>query len=404
MSEETQSRQAIRFAVNPSSVAQQELYHLLAQRFEFKYPNVKVKVLPQTLEAHKQRVINVCNGVVTDVDIMLAYAGTQLSNLIQCEKLAALDSLWSEQQLGERFPVSIQSVVRRNKHYFAIPMAYYQWGIYYRKSLFTQWNISPPHDWAEFVAVIQRLHEHAITPLSFSGGSSWSTLAWFDYLTLRLLGREHYLALLTGSAPFNSPQVIDVLQHWLQIIQLGAFDPIHAPLTWNGILPFFYRSKIAMMLNGNFFLAHVPESIKADIGFFPFPRLKTDMPRYEDAPTDVAVALKAAIDKPYVKEFMLFLAELDTQTFLAEYVGKIAPHNDFKPRDDFFLATGAEHLANADGLVQYFDRETNVEFTRAAGAIFVEFMQQSINVKETAEALEQAREKYLAPGIIQKND
>ena len=384
----------ITFAANPSSAKQQEVYHLLAQRFEALNPSISVVVSSQSLEAHKQRVQNFYTGESHNIDVMLAYAGTQLQRLIASGQIQPLTALWEEHELNQRFSPSIKQLVSDQQIPFAIPMAYYQWGIYYHKSLFERLELSIPTDWSDFFALIKTLKENNITPLNFSGGSTWSSLAWFDHLSLRLLGRDKYLALVKGKLPFTTPGVREVFAHWHQLIQAGAFDRAHRAMTWSEILPFFYRGKMAMMLNGNFFLAHVPEHVRKDVGFFPFPSIREDIPRYESAPTDVAVLNANSDNLPAAKKFIAFLASLEAQTLVANYVGKIAPHVNYQPTERYLLNEGKAHLETADGLVQYFDREASEHFTSAAGKLFVDFMCEKLTVDSLIEQLELARKQY----------
>ena len=385
----------ITFAANPSSAKQQEVYHLLAQRFEALNPDISVVVSSQSLESHKQRVQDFYNGETNNIDVMLAYAGTQLQQLIDSEDIQPLNTLWEEYELDQRFSQSIKQLVSKQKIPFAIPMAYYQWGIYYHKSLFERLELAIPTNWPEFIALINTLKENDITPLNFSGGSTWSSLAWFDYLSLRILGKDKYLALVKGKLPFTTPEVKEVFSHWHQLIQAGAFDRDHRAMTWSEILPFFYRRKMAMMLNGNFFLAHVPEHVRKDVGFFPFPRIREDMPRYESAPTDVAVLNANSDNLPAARKFIAFLASLEAQTLVANYVGKIAPHVNYQPTNRYLLNEGKAHLESANGLVQYFDREASEQFTAAAGTLFIDFMCEKLTVDSLIEQLEIARKQDL---------
>jgi multiple sugar transport system substrate-binding protein len=243
--------------------------------------------------------------------------------------------------------------------------------------------------------LIVHLRKEGVTPLNFTGQSPWSTLAWFDYLTLRLFGIEKYRALMSGSESFDQASVRQVIDHLDQLIRAKAFDPKHQSLTWQEALPFFYRGRIAMMLNGNFFLAHVPADVREDIGFFPFPNLVSAMPRYENAPTDIAALALQAKNKPHALAFMVFLTSFEAQQMIARYVGKISPHRLFEPDDQYLLAQGKLHLQNAAGVVQYFDRETNADFSAAAGDILVDFMAQRKSSEQVIAALEQARKDFL---------
>ena len=48
---------------------------------------------------------------------------------------------------------------------WGIPYTYYQWGVYYRKDLFTANGISVPKTWDDFVAACATLKAAGITPI-----------------------------------------------------------------------------------------------------------------------------------------------------------------------------------------------------------------------------------------------
>ncbi|MDM7862306.1 ABC transporter substrate-binding protein [Alteromonas sp. ASW11-36] len=378
-----------------------EFYHILAARFENQYPQTKIRIKSQTMESHKRRVEAFYHGDTQEIDVMLAFAGTQLNTLIASGHIASLEALWNENDFDVVFSDSTKQIISDQGEPFALPVGYYQWGFYYRKSLFEQWNLSVPQTWQELLEFTKDAKEFADAPLNFSGASQWTTLAWFDYIALRLMGREHYLALLNGQRSFLSPEVESIFSHWQELIEAGGFDNTQVSLTWQEALPFFYRGKTAITLQGNFFLADAPEGILDDIGFFPFPNINPRMPRYEIAPTDVAVMSKSAVNKPFVREFIEFLSAYETQAFFSDYVDIISPRNDYLSPNNRLLQVGAEHLKSSDGIVQFFDRETTVEFTQEAAQLFVEFMQGKLDIDTVVSELEGAREKYLLPKVLQ---
>ncbi|GFD90402.1 hypothetical protein KUL152_26280 [Tenacibaculum sp. KUL152] len=109
------NQEDITFAVNPSSAKQQEVYHLLAQRFEAQHPHIKVRVSSQSLESHKVRILNYLKGEGLEIDVLLAYGGTQLHSLIDSKKITPLASLWLEHNLDARFSAPIKELVSKEE-------------------------------------------------------------------------------------------------------------------------------------------------------------------------------------------------------------------------------------------------------------------------------------------------
>jgi hypothetical protein len=76
---------------------------------------------------------------------------------------------------------------------------------------------------------------------------------------------------------------------------------------------------------------------------------------------------------------------------LADYVGKIATHLEYDAEPRFLLDIGKTHLKNADGLVQYFDREASDAFSNGAAALFVAFIKKELSVDLLITKLETMR-------------
>jgi multiple sugar transport system substrate-binding protein len=287
-------------------------------------------------------------------------------------------------------------VVSANSVVYALPLNYYQWGIYYKKSVFAKLSISPPANWQELLAVIATLKVHDIVPFSLNGGSKWSLAAWFDYLNLRLNGLGFHLALLSGKINFTDPRVVNIFTHWKQLIEVQAFDVRNLDFTWKQSLPLLYRNYTAMTLMGNFFVAHIPDSMKSEFNFIAFPNLISDMPRYEDVPFDLAVVAESTKEPAAALTFLKFLAEAETQAMFSNYVGKISPNLHAKVADQYFIIEGKHHIESAAGAAQYFDRDSPQGFSNAANDVFYDFVKSPKEINETVVKLEALRGQHFS--------
>ena len=52
-----------------------------------------------------------------------------------------LTDLWKRQNLDEVFNRSAKSAVATREQIYGLPISYYRWGVYYRKSIFRQYNL-----------------------------------------------------------------------------------------------------------------------------------------------------------------------------------------------------------------------------------------------------------------------
>lgn len=392
----------VKFAVNPSSVTQLEIYHILARKFESQHSNIKVQVISHETEEFKKLLVrfNQSGSEVEFGDVILSYAGSQLSNLVHSGNIVPLDEFWRQNNLQSSFSVNSQNAVTVNGSIYALPLNYYQWGIYYKKSIFRLLNVSPPDNWSQLLEQVRRMGNNGVIPFCLSLDSSWTLAAWFDHLNLRLNGLQFHQSLLAGNIEFTDPRVTTVFEYWKQLIDAGAFGERAKlaetfGLEWRQSLPYFYRNLCGMNLMGNFFMANVPDTVKSDIGFFAFPQLDKSMPRYENVPLDIVVLNKNTKFPNAALSFIAFLSQESSLTELANYVGKVSPHINSQQEGGNLVPEGKLHIESAAGFAQYFDRDTTPDFAQQAFRVFKQFVNGNLSILEAQQQLDAARKSIL---------
>jgi multiple sugar transport system substrate-binding protein len=79
-------------------------------------------------------------------------------------------------------------------------------------------------------------------------------------------------------------------------------------------------------------------------------------------------------NKDAARRFLAFLLRADVQAAINEATLTIPANHEAAIANDRFLAAGRQLLAKADGLAQFFDRDTNEELAAIAMSGFQEFM------------------------------
>ena len=97
----------------------------------------------------------------------------------------------------------------------------------------------------------------------------------------------------------------------------------------------------------------------------------------EDAPTDTLHIPARAQNKEDARKFLAYMARPDNNGTLAAAIGNLAPSNQAAAPDDRFLKIGAAVLASADGLAQFYDRDTDPEMAKIGMQGFQEFYGQA---------------------------
>lgn len=321
-------------------------------------------------------------------DVVFWNASQRLFHYAEKGAVTPITDLWNDEQLDQNFS-HVKSAVTWKNEVYGLPVSYYHWGIYYRKSLLEQYG-GVPTSWNAFLAQCEKLKTAGITPIGLGAMNHWPAAAWFDYLNLRINGLPFHQQLLTGKISFHDRRVQKVLVEWKKLIEPNFFNTNSATLDWQEVLPFFYRKQMAFMLIGNFVSTAFPPEMVADIGFMPFPSLSKQVASFEEAPLDVLIIPKQAKNQTDAQTLLKFMARADVQSQLNESLGFLPPNKSGTVGQDAFIQAGANLLRNAKGVAQYFDRDTLPAFEAKAVPRLAAFVRHG-NIQELTDQLEQAR-------------
>lgn len=376
-----------------SSGAQRTIYTSVTEEFKKANPRIEIDLLFRSDAEYKEDLNNWFDKK-SGPDILNWQGGERLYQYVREGKVKDIGQLWQTHNLLNTFSEgSIGAVSYQGKHY-AIPISYYQWGFYYRESLFKRLNLSPPRTWQEFMKVCDTLKSENIVPITIGAEFKWPTAAWFDYLNLRINGLPFHQALLKGEIPFTDPRVKTVFSHWKELLDKGYFVDRYNGWNWQQAMPFMYHKLAGMTLIGNFFAGAMPEAIRDDFKFFRFPVINPSIPLYEEAPLDLFMVPSYAKSNPAADKFLLFLADKRFQEKFNETMSMISPNLKTKSSSDYFIQAGTQTLNAAQGVSQFFDRDTNAEMAGVATTVFTEFMDDK-NISKALQSLEKARQEHL---------
>ncbi|MDO6557806.1 ABC transporter substrate-binding protein [Paraglaciecola chathamensis] len=385
--------QSIEVAILSTSGPQKSSFLRHAKSFEAQYPGSEV-ILSFYSDADFKKSIVKWLSQGSGPDILTWQGGPRLYQYVRKNQVKDLSRLWSEHGLDASFSEGAIGAISLNNKRYAIPTSYYQWGFYYRQSVFDGLNLQPPADWKSFLNVCETLKNAGITPITIGAANKWTSAAWFDYLNLRINGLDYHQRLLQGEIPFTDKGVRDVFEKWKLLLDKGYFTTRYNGWDWQQAMPFMYHKMAGMTLIGNFFAGGLPPLLKEDFRFFPFPQINPAIPAYEEAPMDLLMVPNYTKMNKTVEHYLLSIAGLDFQKRYNDVSSMISPNKRVQSKDDYFIKQGQKILNNAAGLSQFFDRDTNEKMGSAGTIIFTEFMD-SRNIDATLSALENARQTYL---------
>jgi multiple sugar transport system substrate-binding protein len=306
------------------------------------------------------------------------------------EDVSAIYTPQAKQEFG---PVATELMSDQGKQY-GVPHSYYQWGFFYRKDLFQKVGITEaPKTWADFVSACEKLKASGVEPITIGSKDLWPTAGWFDYINLRSNGLKFHQELMGGSVPYTDERVKAVFAKWKELLDKGCFMKNHASMSWQDSQAPLFQGKAAMMLMGNFITGNFPANVAGSMDFFRFPEINPAAGKAEDAPMDALLVPAKAKNKEDAKKFLAYVMRPDVQTALAAGTRQIPVNQKASVPDDRFLKTGQQLLSSADGLAQFFDRDTSEELATVGMKGFQEFMANPDRLDRVLEDLERTRKR-----------
>jgi len=382
----------ITVGVLTSSGVQRSMYATFAKEFEASYPDIKLTILIRSDAEYKEQ-MKTWFAEGKGPDILNWQGGERLYQYVRDNKVLDISDLWSDNKLNAVFSDAAKGAVSHEGKRYAIPISYYQWGFYYRHSLFEKLGLSAPKTWDEFLVVCEKLKAAGVTPITIGAQFKWPTAAWFDYLNLRINGLAFHQELLKGGIPFTDQRVEKVFIYWKELLDKNYFVDRHNGWSWQQAMPFMYHKMAGMTLIGNFFAGTLPPVLKDDFRFFRFPIIDPSIGVYEEAPLDLFMVPSYSKKNEAVDKFLLFLASKRFQQKFNETLGMISTNLTSDVSEDYFIQVGTETLNASAGVSQFFDRDANADMSGAATEIFTSFLDNK-NVNDTLKKLEIARKEH----------
>lgn len=369
---------------------QRSAYAAQVKAFEQAYPHIKVNMRALESERYKQRIESWLRAE-SHSDVMYWFGGERLNWYIRQGWVRAIDDLWQDRAWDERITSGAKTAVTTNGKTYALPIHYYHWGLYYKKSLFQQLKLKPPRTWEEFIAVCDALKRESIAPIALGSKEVWPVASWFDYFNLRLNGLAFHRALVGGEVSYLDERLDKVFAHWRSLIDSAYFLPDHNRWTWREVIPFLYRGSAGMFLMGNFWTSQIPAHLRDDFEVIPFPLIDQKMPFYEEAPTNVLFIPRNVKNLKTAELFLDFMAQPQVQAELNEAVGMMAPQRNANQQFDHFLKAGKEYLKRAEGISQYYDRDNPKPIATKGMEQLLRFMNNPDDLPKVRESLEALR-------------
>ncbi len=309
-------------------------------------------------------------------DVMDYYGGYLSQFFIGRGLILDISDVWQKNNWTSAFPEGFQKVSKGadGKFYF-LPQSWYWWAVFYRNSVFSKHNVTPPKTFDELYKVCDTLKSNGVTPFVVGAQAPWTLAGIFDILNLRINGPQFHLDLTSGKAHYTDAKVKKVFTIWKDMIKRGYFTKNATAYTWDQQVPPLIKGEGGMYVIGRFVYDSFPADAQSDLNFFSFPTYDASIPLAEEAPVDGLFMPKKAKNVEAGKNFLTYLGSMDGQKlYVTSGAGALAansqvPSSAYKPFD----VRGVEFIKQAKVTTQFYDRDTETTVSTRGMAFFGQF-------------------------------
>lgn len=163
-------------------------------------------------------------------DSFQVHAGQELiGTWVAAQRMEDLSSLFEEEGWNEAFPEGLQRLISTNAGTWSVPVDVHRSNVmWFVPAKLTEWGVSAPTSWDEFLEVCPTLQEQGVTPLALA--EPWTQQHLWESVALAVLGPDNYDALWSGELAFDSPDATAVWNTYGEIMACTNDDA--AGLSW----------------------------------------------------------------------------------------------------------------------------------------------------------------------------
>jgi len=301
------------------------------------------------------------------------FSGFRMKFFAEKGLTAPIDDVWAKVK-GNFTEGFAQSVVGNDGKVYGIPVDYYPWAVFYRKSLFKDKGYTVPATWDDLKALSTKMQGDGLVPIAFADKQGWPAMGTFDILNLRLNGYDFHVGLMAGTEKWTDPKVTAVFDKWKEILPFHAKD--YAGLDWTDAANTLIKKTSGMYLLGLFVSgAFTDPADLADLDFFPFPTLGTsfDAEAALDAPIDTwqmaAKAPNLEAERDAANAYLEFWSKGSTQGIFFQYQPGVLPTANDSDTSTYtdLQKKAVEIVSKAKRITQFLDRDTRPDFATQDG-------------------------------------
>ena len=204
----------------------------------------------------------------TPDDVFTWFAGYRMSQFAENGLISDVSDVWPIDGMSDAFKKS--ATASDGKQYF-VPISYYPWAVFYRKSIFEKNGWTAPTSLDELNALMKDMQGKKVTPFAFAAKDAWAPMGTFDILNMRLNGYDFHMGLCQGKEKWDSAEVKNVFETWKTLLPYHQENALGR--TWQEAATSMGKGECGMYLLGTFVVDGVTKEAADDLDFFTFPAM-----------------------------------------------------------------------------------------------------------------------------------
>src|SRR3954451_14067428 len=309
-------------------------------------------------------------------DVFGWFAGYRMQFFAEQGLIGDISDVWSDIGGGFSDAMKQQSTGKDGKQYF-VPIYYYPWAVFYRKSVWQEKGYEPPATMDDFTKLAGQMKKDGLTPIAFGDSDGWPAMGTFDYLNMRINGYDFHVQLMAGEKAWNSNEVKTVFDTWKGLLPLHQTDSLGR--TWQEAAQSLLKKQSGMYVLGMFVGQQFPEGAERDdLDFFPFPEIDSAVGTDAvEAPIDGVMMAPRPRNEEGAKALLKYIGSAKAEdTYLKSDPNNIGAHDDADTSGyNALQKKGQELVSKAKSISQFLDRDTRPDF---ASTVMIPSLQEFI--------------------------
>lgn len=327
-------------------------------------------------------------------DVFTWFAGYRMDQFATSGLITDVSELWPIDGMGDSFKSA--ATASDGKQYF-VPVGYYPWAVFYRKSIFEKFDYTEPTNLDELTTLMKKMQSDDITPFAFADKEGWPAMGTFDILNMRINGFDFHQELMKGEKEWDSAEVKQVFDTWRGLLPYHQADPLGR--TWQEAATSLGKGESGMYMLGTFVVDGIPD-LEDDLDFFTFPELDSSIGATAlDAPIDGFCLAAGAQNSIGGMEMLKYFGTAEAADALNKDTTPLIAANSNASTASYsaLQLKSAEVVSQATDIAQFLDRDTRADFANTVIIPSLQtFLKDPNDVDGVTKAIQQQKESIFS--------